>query len=476
MPEPNEAYLEQRRKLAHDFHRPIYHFLAPANWMNDPNGLIQWDNHYHLFYQHNPESAGFGRMHWGHAVSDDLIHWRDLPIALTPTPGGPDERGCWSGCAVNSDGVPMIIYTGVRGERYEFQTQCIATSHDQLLTWEKYSGNPVLSEIPAQSRQDYDFRDPFVWRNGNTWYLILASRIKDVGGAVFLYQSPDLIHWEFLHPLLIGSLDKNGSVWECPSFFPLGDRWMLTVAGKGGNIPFTAFYFVGDYVNQRFISEVEGTLDYAYFYAPFTMRDEKDRRLLFGWLREGRSVESHMAAGWAGTHAIPRELSLRHGQLHVQPIPELNGIRGEQADFANIQLSDEDRVLDVQGLALDIAAEFEVAGPVGLALACSPDGSEQTRLSYDPGAKRLIVNRNQSSLEPGNETFPLEAPHELSPGEPLNLRILLDGSVLEIVANGRTSVCSRIYPSRADCRGIRLFGQGVLKTMTIWQMRSIWPE
>jgi beta-fructofuranosidase len=117
MPESNEVSLQQRRKLAHDFHRPSYHFLPPANWMNDPNGLIQWGNQYHLFFQHNPESAGFGTMRWGHAVSNDLIHWRDLPLALTPTPGGPDERGCWSGCAVNNNGVPTIIYTAVRGER-----------------------------------------------------------------------------------------------------------------------------------------------------------------------------------------------------------------------------------------------------------------------------------------------------------------------------------------------------------------------
>jgi hypothetical protein len=123
-------------------------------------------------------------MHWGHAISDDLIHWRDLPFALTPTPGGPDETGCWSGCMVNNGGIPTIIYTGVRGERYQVQTQCIATSQGELDNWEKYAGNPVLSEIPALSNQDYDFRDPFVWRDDHAWYMVLASRIKDVVGPV----------------------------------------------------------------------------------------------------------------------------------------------------------------------------------------------------------------------------------------------------------------------------------------------------
>lgn len=472
----NQVFGEQRHKLAHDFHRPIYHFTAPANWMNDPNGVIQWGGKYHLFYQHNPERAGFGTMYWGHAVSEDMIHWQDLPFALTPTPGGPDERGCWSGCTVDNAGVPTVIYTGVRGEHYEIQTQCIATSQDRLLTWNKYRGNPVLSQIPAQSNQNYDFRDPFVWREGDTWYLILASRIKDVGGAVFLYRSPDLIHWEFLHPLLTGSIDKNGSVWECPTFFSLGDKWVLIVAGKGGNIPFTVFYFIGDYADQQFVPEVEGILDHGYFYAPLTMQDSQGRRLLWGWLREGRSEESHLAAGWAGAHAIPRELSLWNGQLHMEPVPELNAIRGARIDLSHITLSGEETPLDVQGMVLDIEAEFEVSGMVGLAVACAPDGSEQTRISYDPSAKRLIVSREHSSLEAGNDTFPNVAPHELSPVESLRLHILLDGSTLEIIANGRTSLCSRIYPSRANSQGLRLFGQGNLKTMSIWQMSSIWPE
>lgn len=472
----NQAARAQRSNFSNDHHRPVYHFLPPSNWMNDPNGVIQWGDKFHLFYQYNPESARFGLKHWGHAISEDLIHWRDLPIALVPTSGGADERGCWSGCTVNNDGVPTILYTGVRGERHEIQTQCLATSQDRLLTWEKYTGNPILSEIPAVSQQNYDFRDPFVWREGETWYMLLASRIKDVGGTVFLYRSSDLVDWEYLSPLLTGSIDKHGSVWECANFFPLGDKWVLIVAGKGGNIPYTVFYFVGDYVNQQFTPETEGILDYAYFYAPLTMQDAQNRRLLFGWLREGRSVEACVAAGWAGTHSIPRELRLQNGLLHMEPVPALNSIRGGVVNFTNIPLSDKDYILDIQGLALDITADFEVSGTAGLVVACAPDGSEQTRISYDSHSKRLIVNREQSSLNPGNDIFSNEAPHELAPGEPLQLRILLDGSILEVIANARTSLSCRIYPSRADSQGMRIFGQGVLKTMSLWQLSSIWTR
>lgn len=472
----NVDFAEQRRKMAGDFQRPRYHFLAPSSWMNDPNGVIHWDGKYHLFYQYHPESPRFGLAYWGHAVSEDAIHWRDLPVALAPTPGGPDETGCWSGCIVDNAGVPTAVYTGVGPEGYGQQSQCIATSRDGLLTWQKYSGNPILSDIPAISNQPYDLRDPMIWREGETWYMLLASRIKDRGGSVFLYRSADLIQWEFLHPLLTGDYAVDGCVWECPCFFPLSDKWVLIVAGKGRRIPFTVFYFIGDYANQQFTPESSGILDHAYFYAPFTMEDARGRRLLWGWLREGRSEDAHVAAGWAGCHSIPRELSLRDGQLHMAPAPELTQLRGSRTVVGDIQLKGGDYNLDVQGLYLDIEAEFIDEGKVGLAVACAPEGSEETLISYDSEMQLLSVNRERSSQGEGNETFAHEAPHKLAAGENLQLRIMLDGSVLEIIANGRTSICSRIYPASADSRGLRLFGTGQVKTLSVWQMRSVWPQ
>ncbi len=444
--------------------------------MNDPNGVIHWGGKYHLFYQFHPESPRFGLAYWGHAVSEDAIHWEDLPVALSPTPGGPDATGCWSGCVIDNDGLPTAVYTGVGPDGYGQQSQCIATSQDVLLTWQKFAGNPILSEIPAISKQPYDLRDPMIWREGETWYMLLASRIKDIGGSVFLYRSPDLFQWEFLHPLLTGSYAKDGCVWECPSFFPLDDKWVLIVAGKGRRIPFTVFYFIGDYVDQQFKPETSGILDHAYFYAPFTMEDARGRRLLWGWLREGRSEEAHVAAGWAGCHSIPRELSLCNGQLYMAPLPELKQLRAESTALSDIRLTGEDRELDIEGSALDIELEIIAEDIAGLAVACAPDGSEETRVSYDPANQLLRVNRERSSLGTENETFAHEAPHKLAPGESLQLRILIDGSVLEVIANGRTSICSRIYPSRADSQGLHLFGKGLVDRMSVWQMRSIWPQ
>lgn len=456
-----------------DRHRPQYHFLPPANWMNDPNGLIQWKGHYHLFYQHNPFGPLWGNMHWGHAVSEDLIHWRDLPIALAPTAGGPDEAGCYSGCAVNNNGTPTLIYTGTTGVHNEIQTQCIATSDDDLLSWKKYPGNPVLGEVPADGGQTRDFRDPFVWKEQDTWFMVLGSQIKDVGGAAFLYQSHNLIDWEYLGPLLVGDSTRSGILWECPNFFPLGDKWVLIVSAYVGGTTNTVFYFVGTYENYRFTPTHEGILDYGYLYAPLSFVDDRNRRLLMGWVRESRSDTELNCAGWAGVQSIPRVLTLDHQQrLVMMPVPELESIRGQRHHYDVRDLSNT-VALDVSGLALDIVAEFEVnaGGYCDIRITCSPDENEQTDIVFESAARQLVV----STRSPDGKIHIRKAPHHLAEGEVLKLRVLLDGSVIEIIANDRTSLTTRIYPIQTDGYCVRPLGEDAgLQSMDIWKMTSIW--
>lgn len=267
-----------------DAHRPQYHFLPPANWMNDPNGVIQWRGRYHLFYQHNPNGAFWGTMHWGHAVSDDLVHWTHLPIALAPTPGGPDWDGCFSGCAVDDLGLPRVLYTGVHP-----QVQCLATGSDDLCRWKKHPANPVIAGPPA----DLDvlgFRDPCVWQEGEMWYALIGSGIRDVGGTALLYRSPDLVEWQYMHPLCIGDKAETGEMWECPDLFPVRDRHVLLVSP----IPLRkALYFVGSYAGHRFEPSFCAPLDAGgYFYAPQTLIDDRGRRLMWGWIWEGRDEEA----------------------------------------------------------------------------------------------------------------------------------------------------------------------------------------
>ncbi len=447
-----------------DPHRPRYHFLPPANWINDPNGLIYWQGKYHLFYQHNPKEAHWGPMYWGHAVSADLLHWTHLPLALSPTPDGPDKDGCWSGCAVDNGEVPTLLYTGVHPE-----VQCLATSRDNLLTWEKYAGNPIIA-APPPGLDLVGFRDPCVWREGDTWKMLIGSGLKGAGGAVLLYHSPDLIHWDYQHPLLTGDKAKTAEMWECPDFFPLGDKHVLLISPGGLN---TVLYFAGTYANGRFTPEVEGNTDFGgYFYAARSLADAAGRRLLWGWSWEGRSEAAQRAAGWAGALTLPRELSLNpDGTLHIAPVSELQALRGGHSHFSGSLNG------GVQGDSLEIRAEWEArdAEAFGLRLRCAPDGSEETRLGYSRADQRLYVDRDKSSLDPDVQRGIQGGKLPLAPGETLQLHVFLDHSLIEVYANGRACLTSRIYPTRPDSLGLDVFqrgGNAPLRSLDVWEIKA----
>jgi hypothetical protein len=205
-------------------HKPAYHYAPPRNWINDPNGMIHWQGVYHLFYQYAPFSAGNGVKHWGHAVSADLTHWSQRPIALSPTPGGPDKDGVWSGCAIDWDGLPLAFYTGVFPEQ-----QCLAVGDDSLERWVKYDRNPIIA-APPEGLAVTGFRDPCVWREPDGWYLALGSGREGGHGLVLLYRSDDLLHWEYLHPLFEGESAATGRIFECPNFFSLDGQHVLVTA------------------------------------------------------------------------------------------------------------------------------------------------------------------------------------------------------------------------------------------------------
>ena len=468
-------------ELRADPHRPAYHFTAPANWLNDPNGLIQWRGRYHLFYQHNPDRPSWGLMHWGHAVSDDLMHWEHLPIALTPSAEGPDQDGCFSGCAVVHNGVPTIIYTGVRGED---QLPCLATSEDDdLVRWTKYPGNPIIAAPPA-SEEFLIFRDHSVWNEGGTWYQVIGSGIADRGGTALLYRSEDLVHWTYLHPLLIGDKDAHepfwtGLAWECPDFFALGDRYALIVSVWDGPAHYPA-YFIGRYMDHRLEIETQGVLDAGgHFYAPQKFIDREGRRIMFGWLREGRSEELQVAAGWSGVMSLPRILSLRSdGELGITPAPELAVLRGTPRQVAEQDIPpDGSRRLDgTEGDCLELRATF-VAGDAtafGLTIRCSPDGEERTSISYDPVGGNLTIDGTRSSRNPQSRGDVRSARLTLT-NEPLTLRVFLDRSVLEVFANDRICITDRLYPERADSVGVELFAVGggaKLLHLTAWELAA----
>ncbi len=471
-----------RAELRDDLHRPAFHFLPPANWLNDPNGLIQWQGEMHMFYQYNPLGAWHERIHWGHAVSSDLVHWRDLPLALTPAADEHDGGGCFTGSAVNDGGVPTLIYTGVSP-----QVVNRAVSHDGLLTWQKDANNPVIASAPEPIAQQNggDFRDPFVWREGAAWRMIIGTRVE-AGGLILLYGSNDLRQWDYLGPFLAGDRDDGahawgGAMWECPNLLHFGDNSLLLFSPQNaaGDMLEPAWH-VGRIAGNHFKSQTCGVLVYGEsFYAPQVTTLADGRAIMWGWLKEQRTQDAAIAARWSGCMSAPIEIRLGDdGAPRLTPAAEVATLRQAPQHFANIEPAALPQLLDgAAGAALDIELEAELGndGGFGILLQCSPDQAERTLLYVGGAEMQLHIERTHV----GNEAVhhaPVSAP--LRAGGRVKLRILVDHSTIEVFADeGATVLTTRTYPTRADSVHVGIVqcsGQPRIVNMDIWPMASIW--
>jgi len=420
---------------AEDADRPRYHFLPEAGWMNDPVPVYA-QGQYHIFFQYNPNRPYWGDIRWGHACSADLVRWRHLPVALAPTPGGPDAGGCWTGCVVEGDGSFHALYTGV-----EPQVQCLASSTD-LLAWVKHAANPVLRAGQRPAGVGDTFRDPCVWRQDGLWYMVLGADLPGGGGSPLLYRSRDLRGWEYLHPLYTGPAARD----ECPDFFPLDGRHVLLSSRNH------SAWAIGDFAGLRFTPAAGGLLDDGALYAVKTLRDPLGRRIAWGWVREGRSVPDQVRAGWSGVLSLPRVLRIQpDGTLGAEPPRELAALRGEAweprcPDLANTGEAAPAMVQVPASGCFELQADFAAlhAGTaVGLVV---------------PGAGAMAWDRASGAFAPGGGS----------------LRIFVDRSVVEIFVDGRETATRRAY--RADGGGVGWVGffvrggRGALTRLQIWDL------
>jgi len=290
-----------------------YHFEPRKGWINDPNGLIFFQGKYHAFFQHYPYAPKWGQMHWGHAVSDDLINWTELPIALFPDKDYENSGGCFSGSAVEKDGVLYLFYTSVSHELG--QTQSVAMSRDGV-NFEKYEKNPVIKCFPEEGSAD--FRDPKVTKIGDIYYMVCGSG-KDGVGKILLYSSVNLLDWDYA-----GVLFENGEyghVLECPDFFPFNDKYILMFSQMDKNTH-SAIFVYGDFDGKIFTPVSVHTPEAGpHFYAPQTFFDAAGRRLIIAWLNSwSRKIDEN--AEYAGALSIPRKIKMIDGKLCTYPVSE----------------------------------------------------------------------------------------------------------------------------------------------------------
>lgn len=531
----SEAEELSRVALAGDWHRPLYHFLAPSNWMNDPNGTCFWNGKYHLFYQYNPNGAFWGTIHWGHAASSDLVHWQDFPVALTPSKNGPDKEGCWSGCVVNDNGIASAFYTGL-----EPQTVCVATSDDQeLRTWRQHE-SPVIQSPPPNldltgfpsitGHPSADFRDPYVWREGDRWLLVIGAGMREKGGTVLLYESEDLRHWRYRSPILTDAIGADCNMWECPVLLRFGGRFILFVCPHpeakyiywiSGNweegavarasariedgpsppvraaavAPLTRSYGAparptkqGDQGRSREAraTQLRGKLDLGPFaYAAQGLRDPaRDRYLLWTWVKEGRTAEAQRAAGWSGLLSLPKECSIdSSGNLVVKPAAELALLRKQARCIEGLRLTpaSEDPLSGCAGDCLEIELELAFDEPTicELIVRASSDQAERTTIAYDSAERTLTVDGSRSSLDPSVDHETISGPLGLDHQGVIRLRLFLDRSVLEVFAAERVCITQRLYPTRKDSLGSGFTvkkGSTIIHRLAVWQLASIWPD
>jgi len=479
-------FRESRERLAADPYRPLYHFSPPENVMNDPNGLCQWQGRYHLFYQFVP--AGRDRVHWGHTVSDDLVHWRDLPPALYPD----RERDCFSGQTLVEPERVIAIYHGTESGN------SIATACDPLLlNWRKHPNNPVIPIVPVDDTgAPYRVFDPCIWKEQDGYYS-LSGVYKD--GAIrvdcknvdHVFRSSDLADWEYVGPLIEdGFHTEPGEDGAVPNFWPIGNgkHMLLFFSHKRA-----AQYYVGRYDRSahRLVPDYHGRMNYGplavgSLHAPSATVDDDGRFLAIFNVKEGKG-----RAGWNDTMTLPRRLSLdADDSLRIEPVAELESLRFDHRRVDAVEIpANGEVVLDaIRGKAMEIEALIDPgsAREVGLYVLRSPDASEHTRVSLfrkgdrKPGTDSLMIDVSAASVRSDVlARTPEIGPVRLDEGEPLRLRVFVDRSIVEAFAGDRQCLTLRSYPGREDSNGVAVFARGgaaKLLSLDAWQMRSIWPE
>lgn len=289
------------------------HLEPSKGWMNDPNGLCFFKGRYHAFFQHYPYAPKWGPMHWGHAVSTDLIHWKELPIALAPDMPYEDAGGCFSGSAVVKDEKLYLFYASV--SHALGQTQSLAVSEDGV-TFHKYEGNPLLPDPPADGSRD--FRDPKVSFFDGCYHMVCGTGKNGVGKVVH-YTSGDLFHWTYRGVLIEAA--RYGPVLECPDFFKLDGNYILLFSQMGLEAH-SAKFLVGEFDGERFFAKSEQSPEAGpQFYAPQSFEAPDGRRIVIGWLY-GWNKPLDQGADTAGALTIPRELRLVDGKLRMFPVRE----------------------------------------------------------------------------------------------------------------------------------------------------------
>ena len=479
-----KRFVESRKVLEENPHRPLYHATSPECAMHDANGLCFYKDRWHLFYQAYPPE--YPKQHWGHMVSEDLIHWKDLPYALYPGP----EQACFSGATlVENDRVIAMYHGTTRGNM-------VAVSEDDLLiNWDKLTGDAVIDIDPGDN--EYQVFDPCIWKEGGYYYSLSGGYLAygdswKYRAADFLFRSENLVNWEYLHPFVENDIfTKLGDDGACPYFWPIGEKHILLFfshmsAGQ-------ALIGIYDKEKDKFIAETHlkanhGVLYEGGIHAPSATPDGKGGVVVIHNVNAGKKT-----GAMRSTMTLPRRLSLEGDELKIEPAGSYKSLRynhrhvGETILRANEKLSWD----SVSGNSVEMIARIDTDASDMIELNVLESETEVTKIRYyhKRGHNRayrrkeltkinsiLEIDSTRSSTAPDILTRPVESMEIDISDELPELHIFIDKSIIEVFVNNRDCACIRIYPENTKSTGISIMSKNrpvTLKSLDIWDMQKL---
>jgi fructan beta-fructosidase len=477
-----------------EVYRPQIHFSPKAHWINDPNGMVYYNGTYHLFFQYHPYSSIWGPMHWGHATSKDMIHWKEQPIALYPDSVGTIFSGSavvdknnTSGFGKNGQSPLVAIFThhdtiGEKAGRDDFQNQSIAYSNDDGKTWIKYGGNPVVKNPGIR-----DFRDPKVmwYEPQKKWVMTLAT--KDY---ITFYSSPDLKNWIKESEFGKG-IGAHGGVWECPDLFMLNDNgkkiWVLIVSiNPGGpNKGSATQYFIGDFNGKTFTPSHTDTrwIDYGPDnYAGITWSNTGNRKIFLGWMSNWMYANVVPTETWRSAMTIPRELKLKHVGKDIfiasLPVSELSKIQSHPVIVSNLKINDRIDIASKTGkVNLPCRINLSIDEIKDFSLIVSNDTGDELIIGFDKQQNQYFINRTKSGKTNFQKDFAARhtAPR-LTDNTKMNISLIIDVSSVELFADDGLSVMTEIFFPNKPYNQIHIQSPEdiLIKKIEYISLKSIW--
>ena len=461
--ENNNSYLKDR---------PAFHLTPYIGWMNDPNGFSFYKGQFHLFYQYYPYGLGWNSMHWGHAVSKDLLHWEYLPAALAPE-NKYDSFGVFSGSSIElPDGQQLLMYTGVtKNNDKDTQLQCVATGDG--INYKKFAGNPVIGKnLFPEGFNSQHFRDPKIWRAADgSYYCISVSCKNDGNGAILLFHSPDAFSWSY-EGILLENKGNIGKMWECPDYFELDGKDIILISPQN-MLPQQDKYMAGsrtayfcgkfDLEQKKFIPDFDAPVDSGIdFYASQTVKAPDGRTILIGWMQnwDTCNLTDRGNRNWFGQMSTPRELSLKDGKLIQKPVKEIESYRTASTTLNDVTVDGDFSPENLTGRIIDMELTIRPKENKSLnSFTINLAQSEEYKitLEYKADSHTLVFDRSRTEIR---NALCSQSICRVSDSQELKLRILLDTYSAEVFVNDGQQVMTNTFYINPSANKISFHSDG----------------